>query len=189
MTTVAERLGDPRSVGVWGLDFARSRITFKNKTMWGAMRVHGAFTEFTGLGQVTESGKVMGKIDIAAASLNTKLRMRDEDLRRPNYLDVQQYPQINVLLSGVTATGGDAIEVDAEFTIKGRTARLPVQSETSVLDDGSVRMTITTTLFRKDWGVTGNVLGTVGNKTDVRADLVFQRDHHQNTKEQTGELR
>ncbi len=45
MTTVTELLGNPESVGVWDLVPERSRITFRNKTMWGALRVHGVFTE------------------------------------------------------------------------------------------------------------------------------------------------
>ena len=44
MTTVTELLGNPESVGVWNLVPERSRITFRNKTMWGALKVHGVFS-------------------------------------------------------------------------------------------------------------------------------------------------
>ena len=81
MTTVTELLGNPESVGVWDLVPERSRITFRNKTMWGALRVHGVFTELCGDGQISDTGRVYGRVDVKAASLNTKLRRRDEDLR------------------------------------------------------------------------------------------------------------
>ena len=55
MTTVAELLGNPESVGFWDLVPERSRITFRNKTMWGALKVHGVFTEFSGDGQITDT--------------------------------------------------------------------------------------------------------------------------------------
>ena len=92
MTTVTELLGNPESVGVWNLVPERSRITFRNKTMWGALKVHGVFTEFSGDGQITDTGRVFGRVDIKAASLNTKLRKRDEDLRGPTFLDVRNTP-------------------------------------------------------------------------------------------------
>ena len=49
--------------------------------MWGALRVHGVFSEFSGDGQITDTGRVFGRVDIKAASLNTELRKRDEDSR------------------------------------------------------------------------------------------------------------
>ena len=74
MSTVTELLKSPESVGVWTLDPDRSTIRFNNKTMWGAMKVNGVFTEFTGDGQITDTGTLFGRVDIKAASLNTKLR-------------------------------------------------------------------------------------------------------------------
>ena len=47
------------------------------------MKVNGVFTEFSGDGQITNSGTLFGRVDIKAASLNTKLGKRDEDLRSP----------------------------------------------------------------------------------------------------------
>jgi polyisoprenoid-binding protein YceI len=175
MPTVTELLSDPASVGVWNLDPDRSRITFRNKTMWGAMKVHGAFTEFSGAGQITETGTVSGRIDIKAASLNTKLRKRDDDLRGPTFLDVQNHPDITVVATSAEAGSGDAIDVKADLTVRGHTAPMPVRANVEVLDDGAVRLIISTTVNRKKWGVTGNMLGMVGDRTTLSADLAFKR--------------
>lgn len=175
MTTVTELLSNPDSVGVWNLVPERSRITFRNKTMWGAMKVHGVFTEFTGDGQITDTGGVFGRVDIKAASLNTKLRKRDEDLCGPTFLDVEKYPDIGVIGISAEPKGGDAVEVRADLTVKGHTAPMPVRASVQILDDGAVRVTTQTTVNRKDWGVTGNMLGMVGDKTVLWADLVFRR--------------
>ena len=175
MTTVPELLGNPESVGVWDLVPERSRITFRNKTMWGAFRVHGVFTELCGDGQISDTGRVYGRVDVKATSLNTKLRRRDEDLRGPAFLDVQKYPDIGVVATSVEPTGGDTVDVRADLTVKGHTAPMPLRTNVQVLDDGAVRITAQTTVNRKDWGVTGNMLGMVGDKTALRADLVFRR--------------
>ncbi len=175
MTTVTELLSNPESVGVWNLVPERSRVTFRNKTMWGAMKVQGAFTEFSGDGQITDTGRVFGRVNIKAASLNTKLRKRDEDLLGPTFLDAEKYPDIGVLATSTEPKGGDTVDVRASLTVKGRTAPMPVRANVQVLDDGAVRVTTQTTVNRKDWGVTGNMLGMVGEKTALWADLVFRR--------------
>jgi polyisoprenoid-binding protein YceI len=175
MATVAELLSSPESVGVWNLVPERSRITFRNKTMWGAMKVHGAFTEFSGDGQITDSGTILGRVDIKAASLNTKLRKRDEDLSGPTFLDVENHPDISVVVTSAEPKGGDTFDVRADLTVRGHTAAMPMQANVEVLDDGAVRVTTQTTVNRKDWGVTGNMLGMVGSKTALSGSLVFKR--------------
>ena len=113
MSTVTELLKNPESVGVWTLDSDQSTITFNNKTMWGAMKVNGVFTEFSGDGQITNSGTLFGRVDIKAASLNTKLGKRDEDLRSPTFLDVDNYPDISVVVTGVEPGPDETLKLHA----------------------------------------------------------------------------
>ena len=143
--------------------------------MWGAMKVHGAFTEVSGDGQITDTGTVIGRVDIKAASLNTKLRKRDEDLRGPTFLDVENYPDISVVATSAEPKGDNTVDLRADLTVKGHTAPMPMRANVQVLDDGAVRVTTQTTVKRKDWGVTGNMLGMVGDRTALSADLVFRR--------------
>ena len=65
--------------------------------------------------------------------------------------------------------------VRADLTVRGHTASMSVRANVQVLDDGAVRVTTQTTVNRKGWGVTGDMLGMVGDKTALWADLVFQR--------------
>jgi polyisoprenoid-binding protein YceI len=175
MPTVTELLKNPQLVGVWTLDPDRSTITFNNKTMWGAMKVNGAFTEFSGDGQITNAGTLSGRIDIKAASLNTKLRKRDEDLRSPTFLDVEKYPDIAVVVTGAEPGPGDTLKLEADLTVKGTSAPMPMRANVTLDDDGAVRLTTRTTVNRKKWGVTGNMLGMVGDKTTLSTTLVFRR--------------
>jgi polyisoprenoid-binding protein YceI len=175
MTAVAELLKNAESVGVWTLDPDRSAIKFNNKTMWGAMKVNGVFTEFSGEGQITDTGTVLGRIDVEASSLNTKLRKRDEDLRSPTFLDVEKHPDISVVVTGAEPGPGDTLELQTDLTVKGAKAPMPMRAKVTVLDDGAVRLTAQTTVNRKKWGVTGNMFGMVGDKTTLSTDLVFRR--------------
>src|SRR6201998_4096842 len=118
MSTVTELLKNHASFVVWTLDPEQSTIRFNNRTMWGAMKVHGAFTEFSGDGQITDTGTVFGRVDVKAASLNTKLRKRDEDLRGPTFWDVERYPDISVVATSAEPKGRDAVDVRADLTVK-----------------------------------------------------------------------
>lgn len=174
MSTVTELLKNPESVGVWTLDSDQSTITFNNKTMWGAMKVNGVFTEFSGDGQITNSGTLFGRVDIKAASLTTKLGKRDEDLRSPTFLDVDNYPDISVVVTGVEPGPDETLKVRADLTVKGTTAPMPMRARVAVRDDGAVRLSTQITVNRKKWGVTGNMLGMVGDKTTLSTSLVFR---------------
>ena len=65
--------------------------------------------------------------------------------------------------------------LEADLTVKGTTASMPMRANVTVRDDGAVCLTSQTTVNRKKWGVTGNMLGMVGDKTTLSTNLVFRR--------------
>jgi polyisoprenoid-binding protein YceI len=174
MLAVTTFLSSPESVGLWSLVPERSSIRFENKTLWGAMKVRGAFTEFSGDGQIQDARTVSGRIEVKAASVDTGLGKRDEDLRSPGFFDVEKYPNITVAVTGGEPTGGDTVRLDADLTAKGITAPLALAAHVEVLDDGAVRLTTQTTVARKQFAVEGNMFGMVGAKTALKVSLVFR---------------
>jgi polyisoprenoid-binding protein YceI len=176
MLAVATFLSSPESVGVWSVDPQHSSIRFENKTMWGAMKVRGAFTEFSGGGQIKDARTVTGRIDVKTASVDTGLGRRDEDLRSPSFFDVEKYPDITVVVTGGEATGADTVRLHADLTAKGITAPLVLDTDVEVLGDGGVRLTTETTIARKQFAVEGNMFGMVGAKTALKVTLVFRHD-------------
>lgn len=175
MSSVATFLGNPEAVGSWSLDTGQSSIRFENGTMWGALKVRGAFTDFSGSGQIKDAKTVSGRVDIKAASINTGLGTRDHDLRRSNFFDTDRYPDITVEVTGGQPEGSDTARLNAELTVKGITGPLPLKVEVDALGDGAVRLTTETTVTRKQFAVEGNFLGMVGNKTKLKASLVFRK--------------
>lgn len=174
MSSVATFLSSPKAVGTWKLDPGQSSIRFENGTMWGALKVRGAFTEFSGSGEIKDDKSVSGRVDIKAASINTGLGTRDHDLRRSNFFNTDLYPDITVVVTGGEPAGDDVAQLDAELTVKGITGPLPLRVEVSPLNDGGVRLTTETTVTRKQFAVEGNFLGMVGNRTKLKASLVFR---------------
>lgn len=175
MSAVTTFLSSPEAVGDWSLDTEQSSIRFENGTMWGALKVRGAFTEFSGSGEIKDANTVSGRIDIKAASIDTGLRTRDHDLRRSNFFDTDHYPDITVVVKSGEPAGGDAARLDADLTVKGITGPLPLKVDITPLGDGGVRLTTETTVTRKQFAVEGNFLGMVGNKTKLKASVVFRK--------------
>lgn len=175
MTTLESLLKDPELTGVWTLVPDRTAITFAIRNMWGLMRVKGRFTEFSGDGQLTNAGAVFGRVDIRAASLDTGIGRRDEHLRSADFFDVERYGEITVVVTAVHPTAGKAADLQANFTIKGNTASLPVPVTISELDDGAIRVAGETKLDRAQFGLGWNRLRMMAPTATVAADAIFVR--------------
>jgi polyisoprenoid-binding protein YceI len=70
---------------------------------------------------------------------------------------------------------GDTADLRATLTVKGITLPLTLPSTVRALDDGSVRITVQTTVDRAKFDVTGNQLGMLGKTTTLAADALFAR--------------
>jgi polyisoprenoid-binding protein YceI len=175
MTSLQELLGSAESVGVWTLVPDQSAIGFKGKSMWGLAPVKGRFSEISGDGQITDPQTVFGRIDVKAASLDTKIRKRDEHLRSADFFEVEKYPDISVVVTGAEGIGSDTVNLRANLTVRGTTRPLPLNAKVAVLDDGAVRVTTQADVNRKDFAVNGNMIGMVGNAVTLTADVVFRR--------------
>jgi polyisoprenoid-binding protein YceI len=175
MASTQELLSNPASVGVWNIDPGRSTIGFKSRSFYGLVPVKGHFSDFSGDGQITDTQTVFGRIDIKAASLDTKLRKRDEHLRSADFFDVAKFPDISMVVTSAEGIDGDIVDLRAQLTVKGATAPLPLRTKVTVLNDGAVRLSAQATIDRNDFGVDGNVLGMVVDQATISGDVVFRR--------------
>lgn len=139
------------------------------------MSVTGQFTEFSGDGQLTRKGAVFGRVDIQAASLRTGIRRRDEHLRSADFFDVEHFPEISVVVTGLQPTTDGGADLRASFTVKGITASLPLPVTITELADGSVRISGTTQVDRAQFGLGWNKLNMIAKTTTASADVIFVR--------------
>jgi polyisoprenoid-binding protein YceI len=174
MASLSEFFSDPASTGTWTLVPDQSTIAVKNKSMWGLVPVKGRFTEFSGEGQLTAPQTVSGRIDIKAASLRTGIRKRDEHLHSADFFEAEKFPDISVIVSGADAVDGDTVDLRAQLTIKGTTKPLALRAKVSPVGDGGMRLTTQATVNRQDFGVDGNLLGSIGDNATISGDLVFR---------------
>jgi len=169
--------------GPWEFDPAHTGVHFKVRHLM-ISSVRGEFEKVFGKIAYDEADvtKSTADITIDAASINTRVAKRDEDLRGPNFLDVMKYPTIVFKSKRVEKTGKRRLKMTGDLTIRGVTKEvvLTVDGPTPVIKDpgGYFRVggLATTKINRKDFGLvwnktleTGGVV--VGDEVEITIDV------------------
>ena len=165
----------------WNIDPAHSTAQFTVRHL-GISNVTGNFTKVTGTivlndKDITQS-QVSASIDVN--SVDTRVEMRDKDLKSPNFFEVEKYPAIEFKSKRIVSSGGK-LQVIGDLTIHGATREvtLDVDGPTSEVTDpwGNSRRGIsaTTAINRKDFNLVYNkVLNTgeafVGDTVKIQID-------------------
>ena len=165
----------------WQLDPAHCSAQFSVRHL-GISTVRGAFTKLSGAVQYDPAapGKSSLEATIEATSVDTRVEMRDNDLRSPNFLDVQKYPTITFQSKKVEAAGAGKLKVTGDLTVHGVTKEvaLDVDGPTPAMKDpwGNLRMgaSATTKINRMDFGVSGRP-GVVGDDITITLDIEMTR--------------
>src|SRR6201997_3436837 len=92
LTMAAAAVGQ---AGTWQIDPNHSAAQFSVRHL-GVSTVRGAFTKVSGSAKYDPSDPTKDSLEatIDASSIDTRVAMRDNDLRSPNFLEVQKYPTI-----------------------------------------------------------------------------------------------
>ena len=147
--------------GTWEIDPVHSEVGFTARHMM-VSKVRGRFGSFSGTITTAEDpaqSSVEAVID--AGSVDTRDERRDNHLRSPDFLDVEQYPHISYRSTGVRQDGNYWV-VDGELTVHGVTRQVPLLLELNgvALDPyGSTRagFSASTEINRRDFGVNINM--------------------------------
>jgi polyisoprenoid-binding protein YceI len=169
-----ELLRDGKLAGSWTLDAAKSEIGLKSKSMWGMVSVKGVFREFSGSGTVSATGDVAGTITVAAASVDTKMKKRDEHLRSADFFDVANTPDITFAAEQVTPSG-EGVTVTGALTVAGRTRPASFAARVSGFDGAQVELDGELRVNRTDFGLTWNQLGMSSVHAAITVHAVFTK--------------
>jgi polyisoprenoid-binding protein YceI len=161
----------------WQIDPAHSASQFAVRH-FGISTVRGVFTKTTGTLQYdpADPSKTVIEVSIDAASVDTRVQARDNDLRSAHFLDVQKYPAITFKSKRVESEGKGKLKITGDLTIHGVTkeAVLQVEGPNGPIKDprGSEHMgaSASTQINRKDFGVNGSP-GAVGDDVTITLDV------------------
>ncbi len=160
----------------WQLDPAHPSAQFAVRHM-GISTVRGTFTKFSGTARYepTDSKNDSVEVTIETASVDSRVEMRDNDLRSDHFFDVQKYPTMTFRSTKVESAGTDKLKITGELTIRGITkpVTLDVDGPSKPVKDGQGRLhmgvSATGTVNRTDFGMTG-YQGVVGNEVILTID-------------------
>lgn len=162
--------------GTWQIDPNHSAAQFSVRHL-GVSTVRGAFTKMSGSANYDPSdpSKTTLTATIDASSVDTRVQMRDNDLRSPNFLDVQKYPTITFQSKQTKTAGAGKLQITGDLTIHGVTKEvvLDVDGPSAPIKDpwGNQRIgaSASTKINRRDFQVNG-APGVVGDEISITID-------------------
>jgi polyisoprenoid-binding protein YceI len=160
----------------WQIDPNHSSAQFSVRHL-GVSTVRGAFTKVSGSATYDPANPSHTTLNasIDANSVDTRVEMRDNDLRSPNFLEVQKYPTITFQSKQVKVASAGKLEITGDLTIHGVTKEvvLDVDGPSAPIKDpwGNQRIgaSASTKINRKDFGVNG-AAGAVGDDISITID-------------------
>jgi polyisoprenoid-binding protein YceI len=163
--------------GTWQIDPNHSAAQFSVRHL-GVSTVRGAFTKVSGSATYdpADPSKDTLEATIDANSVDTRVEMRDNDLRSPRFFDAQKYPTITFRSKQTKAAGSGKLQITGDLTIHGVTKEvvLDVDGPSAPIKDPmgkGQRMgaSATTKVNRQDFGVSA-MPGMVGDEITITID-------------------
>jgi polyisoprenoid-binding protein YceI len=162
VTALAMAAAAAAQAGTWQIDPNHSTAQFAVRHL-GVSTVRGAFQKVSGTATYdpADPSKTTLNATIDANSVDTRVQMRDNDLRSPNFLDVQKYPNITFQSKSVKSAGTGKLQITGDLTIHGVTKEvvLDVDGPSAPIKDpwGNQRIgaSASTKINRQDFGVKG----------------------------------
>lgn len=147
----------------WTIDPAHTNAGFRVRHL-GITNVRGSFSNVTGTIETDDQGVPTSvHASIPVSTVNTGNADRDAHLQSADFFDVAQFPNIEFVSTGVTATGGGEYAIAGNLTMHGVTHPVTLNAEVSAPTtdpfSGSKKIGAEASLelSRKDYGLTWNV--------------------------------
>jgi polyisoprenoid-binding protein YceI len=162
----------------WHLDGPHSAAQFSVKHL-GISTVRGTFTKVSGDVHFSPSDleKSSVNVSIDASSVDTRVEMRDKDLRSDHFLDVAKYPTITFKSKSVKTVSPGIMTITGDLTIHGVTKEVvldvngPSAPIKNPMGPGErAGASATTKINRQDFGMT-NMVGMIGDEVNIQIDV------------------
>jgi polyisoprenoid-binding protein YceI len=169
-------LADGKLAGAWTLDGARSSVGLSSKSVWNLVKVKGRFTQVTGAAAISDAGEATGTLTVAAASVDTGVKKRDDHLRSADFFDAAKYPDISASISSVTLSGdsGDAT-FSGTLTVRDQTRPVTISGKVSAPGTDQLALDAEVPVNRRDYGMSFNQLNMMSTDNIITIHAVFTR--------------
>lgn len=181
-TPAAKAAAPVPSTGTWTIDPAHSNVNFAIRHM-GISTVRGRFDDVAGtiVADAANPEKSSVQVTIKTASIDTDIKMRDDHLKSPDFLDAAKYPEITFRSTRIEKRQNGGFVAHGNLTMHGVTkpVALPFKVAGPIADPqagGRFGVETQVRLNRQDYGIKyGQVLGNgalaIANDVDVTISL------------------
>jgi len=164
-------------------DKAHSTIGFQVRHLFS--KVPGKFNDFSGQIQLDEANPEQSTVEVTikTASVDTGVKMRDDDLRSPNFFDAKKFPELTFKSTSVKRTAENTADVTGDLNMHGVTKDVVLKVELLGKGAGMQGTTVSgwdasTALKRSDFGLSWSkvIEGTQVVGDDVQIELHIEAD-------------
>jgi polyisoprenoid-binding protein YceI len=163
------------------VDSAHSFLVFQIKHL-DVSYTWGRINNPTGTVNIDDNNLGGSSISIAAKAENidTGIKGRDDHLKRADFFDAKQYPDLTFKSTSIKKAGDKSYEVTGDLAFHGQSKSITVTlNKTGEGDKGApfgyrAGYETSVTIKRSDWGMTGMV-GPVGDEVKLHVSLELQR--------------
>ena len=167
-------LADGKLAGSWTLDGTKSSVGLRTKSVWGLVKVKGAFGQVTGEAEISAAGQGTGTIRVPAASIDTGVKKRDDHLRSADFFDAAKYPDITFSAAPVTLTGEGAV-VSGTLTVRDQTRPVTVSGTVAAHGQDEISLDAELPVNRGEYGMSFNQLGMMSLDNIIAIHAVFAK--------------
>lgn len=173
--------------GIWTLDPSHANVGFSARHLM-VHKVRGLFTGVTAAIHVAESAEdTWVEATIQTATIDSRDPQRDGHLKSPDFLDVENYPEMKYRSRKIEDLGDGHYRVEGDLTIRDTTRPVTLDStlEGATIDPwGNDRAAFTASaeIDREEWGMTWNVALETGGvlvgkkvRIEIEAEAVRQQ--------------
>ena len=168
----------------WKVDPLHAKLTF-SITHLGISDVAGLFKKFdvTITTAKADFSDAVFELSADVASVNTEVQMRDDDLRSPNFFEVEKYPKMTFKSTSIKKISKDKYKLTGNLTLHGISKSVTMDlwyrgmAENPMNKITSAGFQLTGSLKRSDFGVGPKVspsgIADIGDQVSIKADGEF----------------
>ena len=148
----------------------------------GFTHKHGSFRELDATlvydAQKPEASHV--EVTVKTDSLDTAFAARDKDVKGPQFLDTQKFPEMTFRSTRVTRTGEQTLKVEGNLTLHGVTRPLVLEAQLNQLGPSpfdkrpTVGFSASGALRRSDFGI-DRFVPLIGDEVTISIDAEFNQ--------------
>lgn len=115
-------------VGTWALNSERTSVNFRTRALW-FFRAKGTLRVTQGTAHVGADGHFACEIIIDPASIDTKIKKRDDHLRSAEFFDVANFPTITFTVNELRSALVGNFLVVGNLVVRGRSTPITLLAQ------------------------------------------------------------